>query len=257
MIEYEIESVDQFHKFFRGYRSHDGFGAWFRGQADSEWALLPKAGREDYLLPHNRDLGRFREWLSTALAYETLPDDFLESLALSQHHGLATRLLDWSKNPLVAAFFAVSENSEKNGALYILECPDDFFVPGLDVEELSNYDGVRGYIPRAITGRILNQQALFTVHCPPERGIEVCGSRINNSEPNLRRMVIPASLKGEILDMLNDYGIAENTIYPSLDGLSDAVNRKTKRISQRARNRLGETAHGQANVSVSGLSELS
>ena len=238
MIEYKLKSVEDIHKFFRVFRSHRGLGTWYRGQANVQWPLLPKAGRENYFLPDNRDLGRLNEWLETAIAYEKFSDNYLESLAIAQHHGLATRLLDWSQNPLVAAFFAVNEYKESDGALYLLECMNDFFTSGITEEALIEYEGVVSYIPRAVTGRILQQQALFTIHCPPNKEIEICKSRVNSSEPNLRRIIIPASLKEDILKMLNDYGIAENTLFPGLDGLSDVINRETLRMSENARNKL-------------------
>jgi hypothetical protein len=53
-----LVDLEMLHLVFRGYRSHDGMGFLFRGQADASWDLLPKAGRKDFLLPDNRDLGR-------------------------------------------------------------------------------------------------------------------------------------------------------------------------------------------------------
>ena len=238
MIEYKLETLEQFHKFFRTFRGHDGLGTWYRGQADANWPLLPKAGREECFVPHDRDLGRFSAWLKTAIAYENLPDTYIERLAVAQHHGLATRLLDWTKNPLVAAFFAVSEEQGKDGSLYLLECPDKFCTTEVTSESLTDHPKVRAYIPRAVTDRILQQQGMFTVHCPSNNEIEICGSRIDSNEPNLRKIIIPASLKDDILEMLNDYGVADNTLFPGLDGLSKNINRKTMRMSERARNKL-------------------
>jgi hypothetical protein len=57
-----LENLEQLHLFFRAYRSHNGAGSWFRGQADASWALIPKAGRKEYSLPSHRDLRRFYDW---------------------------------------------------------------------------------------------------------------------------------------------------------------------------------------------------
>jgi len=126
---------------------------------------------------------------------------------------------------------------------------NDFFTSGITKEALIEYEGVTSYIPGAVTGRILQQQALFTIHCPPNKEIEICESRVDSSEPNLRRIIIPASLKEDILKMLNDYGIAENTLFPGLDGLSDVINRETLRMSEYARNKL--KMHDASNTSTS------
>jgi hypothetical protein len=50
-----MNSVEEFHKIFRAFRSHKGFGNWFRGPANADWNILPKAGRAEYFLPNNRD----------------------------------------------------------------------------------------------------------------------------------------------------------------------------------------------------------
>ena len=225
-----LSDLEMLHLVFRGYRSHDGMGFLFRGQADSSWDLLPKAGRKDFLLPDNRDLGRAWAWARQAVAYCSLPSSSLEQLAIAQHHGLATRLLDWTMNPLVACFFACFEHAEKDGAIYMCETPDQMVTEDHSVEDLKSFSGVFGYFPKSINPRVLNQKGIFTAHCPASRKIEIKESRTKNGKPNLLVLTIPAKLKEDVLQHLEDYGIDQSVLFPDLDGLSAHTNRKTLRM---------------------------
>src|SRR5437762_8166002 len=123
---YTLIRADDVHSFFRAYRSHASAGWWFRGQANAEWPLLPKAGRPEYSLPNGRSEGRLLAWSSQAVAYDSnLPTNEWERLAVAQHFGLATCLLDWSQNPLVSLYFACSELPDADGAVYCYD-PDLF-----------------------------------------------------------------------------------------------------------------------------------
>lgn len=229
-----LTNLESLHVVFRGFRSHDGFGFWFRGQADSTWDLLPRAGRKGYYLPDNRDLGRFKAWRDLAVAYCSLPTNEPEQLALAQHHGLATRLLDWTMNPLVACFFACSECPEQDGAIHILEAPEQLVLPELDLNGTSAARGVFGYIPRAISPRVLNQKALFTLHCDASQRIQVTGSTLGRDHPNLVVLTIPAAMKKEIIKLLGDYGVDRAVLFPDLDGLSAHINTRTLSMKKHA-----------------------
>jgi hypothetical protein len=229
-----LSDIEIFHLVFRGYRSHDGMGFLFRGQADASWDLLPKAGRKEFLLPDNRDLGRAWAWGRQAVAYCSLPSSDLEQLAIAQHHGLATRLLDWTMNPLVACFFACFDQVEKDGAIYICETPNQVVSEDNSVDDLKRLSGVFAYFPKSINPRVLNQKGICTVHCPASRKIEVKESRLGNGDPNLIVLIIPAKLKEDVLKHLEDYGIDQSVLFPDLDGLSAHINRKTLRMRKPA-----------------------
>lgn len=222
-----LDNLEKLHQIFRCYRSHDGLGSWFRGQSDSDWELVPKAGRKEFYLQENKDLGRFNVWRRQAIAYCSLPQNELEQLAIAQHHGLATRLLDWTMNPLVACYFACYEQPDKSGAVFIYEPDRMQFLNNSNTHSLKDLNGVFAYIPHAISPRVLNQKALFSVHCDAQHQLPIEPSYFDSSTPNLIKILIPAALKKEVIKLLDDYGINRTTLFPDLDGLSAHINQKT------------------------------
>jgi hypothetical protein len=225
-----LSKPEELHLFFRAYRCHSPTGWWFRGQADASWELLPKAGRSPYKLKGGKSLGRFNSWSKKAVAYlPSLPDNDWERLAIAQHNGLATCLLDWTENPLVATYFACSELPNADGVVFCYD-PDLFVdVKVLPLSEIES--GVNGFMPRSISPRILNQRAVFTVHLPATRTLSVKASPLFEDHPNLARLIIPANQKPALLQMLNDYGINHAVLFADLEGLSRHVNWETTTIA--------------------------
>jgi len=233
---FKVKDVMQLHAILTGYRPHAKSGWWFRGQADATWRLVPKAGRPEFLLPGKRHLGRFHAWAEDSITYiDKPPSNQWELLAIAQHHGLATCLLDWSNNPLVGLFFACCEQPERDAALFIYQ-PPSFISRDEETLRDGSAKGV-GLISRAVTTRILNQRGVFSVHTPPD--FEITNVPLSEEHgpmagvDSLVKVLIPAGLKQDVLRMLDAYGVSRVTLFPDLDGLSEYINWETQRMASR------------------------
>jgi hypothetical protein len=216
----------------------------YRGESDDSRPLRPKAGRPEYFLkPFDtlehaglppRDIGRFRDWRTQAIAYHRdLPENDFECLALAQHYGLATRLLDWTDNPLVALFFAVDSCSREDGAVYCYAATEFVDPRRCSIETLSV---VATYTPPPFDRRILAQGGVLTYHPDPDEPLapEKIPEQYRAASPhaaNLARIVVRHQLKPMLKRMLSEIGIDRKRLFPDLEGLSNYINWGTERIA--------------------------
>lgn len=230
MDETRVRCFNELHDALCPYRDDN---KWvFRGQRDDPtWKLRPKAGRGGLKI---LDVDFFRAWKRNAAAFEDRPyQSEWDWLALAQHHGLATRLLDWTMNPLAAAYFAVTSADGNDGVIFayfddkaldagLAREPTRFGRIGASQPPPEPFDitGVKKVRPRNITRRLVMQSGIFTIHHPPEACLEdaITGDR------RLVRIIIDRSYLGNLKKDLSFYGVNEATLFPEIDGLSRHLN---------------------------------
>jgi len=186
-------------------------------------------------------------------------DSMWHWMSLGQHYGLPTRLLDWTYSPIIATHFATANIQKFNvdGAIWVVDfsktrdfLPDIlkaaaeeidspvFTIEALEnaitgdtrtlnnlkealnnLKSLSTSEFVAFLEPPSLDERIRNQFGLFSFMSDPALCLDDWLEK--QDRPDLwRKIVIPASLKGEIRDKLDQSNISERTLFPGLDGVS-------------------------------------
>ena len=172
-------------------------------------------------------------------------DSLWNWLALAQHHGLPTRLVDWSYSPYVALHFATESPRamDEDGEVWMLSfdavkraLPErlrgvlekegsDVFTGEMLTSEAPTFKALAAQAeepfplflePPALTDRIVNQAALFCLMSTATAGL---GVWMEAHREGWRRIVVPAALKWEVRDRLDQINLTERVLFPGLDGL--------------------------------------
>jgi hypothetical protein len=196
-------------------------GSWlFRGETANGQPLKAAAGRvgseigaarkKPYEKSHEVEaLEQFKREVRPHLTHR--PENDLEWLAIAQHHGMATRLLDWSESLLMAAFFAVVNAGARGKGGLIYAVNDVHIASKEDAESPFEMEEVRLYRPPHITSRVPAQRGVFTVHPDPTQ--QYCPE-------SMKTWTVAPSACGQIKNILNACAINESSLFPGVDGLS-------------------------------------
>ena len=172
MREHRVASFQEFHDVIK--RHNGAWWGWFyRGHSRPDYDLCPKVGRPAFA-KISREKMLFERWKRHAVAYVSAPPQALSEwdwLAIAQHHGLATRLLDWTFNPLAAAYFAlVSSNNEVDSSCDSIVYAHFSHSGPIDTTKRTDpfqCKGISRVAPGSVAPRIGRQGGIFTVHGPP------------------------------------------------------------------------------------------
>lgn len=198
----------------------------FRGEGRVDWPLLCKVGRCYVSGSQRRDplLERYpeieitilEEFKRRSLPYiHRIPENDWEWLALAQHQGLPTRLLDWSTNPLVAAYFAIWENYVGDSVIYV--CSRKDLGLGRRSQSPFSLDQDVLFEPTHTSSRITAQSSLFTVHSDPRKAF---------CRPSLRRLIIKQECLIELGIALEKFGMTDAILFPGMEGVSKSLKHK-------------------------------
>ena len=154
-----------------------------------------------------------------------LPQSDWEWLSLAQHHGMATRLLDWTGNPLAALWFAVRKPplDKKHGVVWVFDPHEDDYVkpePGS-----SPFVGARTrvFAPKHIARRIIAQSGWFTVHKYAEKKGFIPLERHFRYIHKLAKLVIPHEHFAGVRYDLSQCGVNPASMLTDLDGLCSHI----------------------------------
>jgi len=201
--------------------------ALFRGQRD-DWSLTPKLGRlkmriGDLLKNEENMISDFKRLSKPYLL--RIPSNDWEWLSIAQHHGMATRLLDWTSNPLAALWFAVSQPiTHRSGIFWIFDVPDEFVLKANDYERISPFTQKQTVViqPQISTSRISSQNAWFTLHyTKPNKNMLDPLENNATLKPFLKSYKIPKSAFSEIRFNLDRLGVNRMSLFPDVDGIAN------------------------------------
>jgi hypothetical protein len=201
----------------------------FRGQT-RDWSLLPSIGRYDIVERGFNDWRVFHEHIVEAFLrlgrpYLSYPKTAAEAWVVAQHHGVPTRLLDTTTNPLKALYFAVSNYNDdsQSGVVWAIEATS--YRTELEDDNVEVWKNETcPFYPAQYTPRLTAQEGAFLL-CPlPENANPM--SAINEiSVPGLTlfKIVIPNTYKAAIRRELSILGIKPRLLFPDLDGVARGI----------------------------------
>jgi FRG domain len=229
----------------------------FRGLARSSYSNRSSLARlgEDAPRLERHLIRNFRKYAHREQPGPTLWD----WMSLAQHHGLPTRLLDWTFSPFVAAHFATATRPGEEAVVWAVDCAaaHELLPPRLrealqdegatvfttellaqHAPDLESFDRagedepfVLFFEPPSLNQRIVNQSAVLSALCDPEASMDSW----LDEHPNVwHAWRIPPAVKREVREYLDQANVTERVLLPGLDGLAAWLRRYYSPAAPRA-----------------------
>ena len=213
---------------------------WYRGHGKSKWTLLPFLARDPSRLKCEADLiAKFQQ--NAVLLLQPLPDSEWAWLTIMQHHGVPTRLLDWTESPLVGLYFAVERHDDEPGALWVLN-PTELnlcanikrdlasYIPTFEDTELENY---KASVLQSETSSHLNPAAVIGRRNTPRMQAQLGVHTVIQRDPiaieempgqkHAWKYIIPAPAKQTIRRELSLLAFGKFQLFPELQTLGESL----------------------------------
>ena len=245
-------SIDNWLDFVGIIQKWQGFRNWcFRGHADANWPLkcslsrhieVSKICQQAWDLQEKR-IRRIFERKSHLFLADVPQNDEIEWLALMQHHGAPTRLLDFTWSPYVAAFFAL-ERATADAAVWAINLPllwqihdthkiDRVHVGDADPRDAEAFE--KYYLPNRhafvwqgdsfrMPQRVVAQSGTFLVSSHLGMTVEEILARYPGEGELLVQFVLNSQkVRAEAMASLYSMNITQATLFPGLDGLARSM----------------------------------
>lgn len=240
MIIQNINTIDELLKFVSKLSDEHGLKLWYRGEEIAKLSLIPSIQRSNKRIEVERFITN-DFYIKAKQIMKTPPEkhNYAAWVAIMQHYGLPTRMLDWSRSPLIASFFAcetykkipdedacvwvlspmnLNDNQGFGKCIYPIDADttQEMLLPAFKHNH-HNHELNNKILACSSTDndlRMYAQQSNFTVHNSLRKLEDIC------DDHTLYKMIIPKDRKKYFIDSLRVFGITEASIYPDLDHIA-------------------------------------